>query len=87
MPVSSILLLLEKFQRQYSYPRFSLQIVFGGETFDIAPEDFLELGQVPTNPMYCIGGIIANDGLPSEYLLYVNCGFSSTRRDPVRLLT
>jgi hypothetical protein len=50
---------------------FPLEPVFGGKTFDIAPEDFMELGQVPTNPLYCIGGIIGKDGLPSEYLLYV----------------
>ncbi|KAJ9096404.1 hypothetical protein QFC21_005226 [Naganishia friedmannii] len=48
-----------------------LEPVFGGKTFDIAPEDFMELGQVPTNPLYCIGGIIGKDGLPAEYLMYV----------------
>lgn len=47
----------------------TVSFIFGGKTFDIAPEDFMELGQVPTNPLYCIGGIIGKDGLPSEYLL------------------
>jgi hypothetical protein len=44
---------------------------FAGETFDIAPEDFLELGQVPVNAMYCIGGILGSDNLPTPWLLYV----------------
>lgn len=46
--------------------------VFAGQMFDIAPEDFLELGQVPTNPMYCIGGILGSDSLPTPWLMYVH---------------
>ncbi|GHJ86890.1 hypothetical protein NliqN6_3292 [Naganishia liquefaciens] len=42
---------------------------FGGRVFDIEPKDFLELGQVPTNPFYCIGGILGNDDMPSPWLI------------------
>lgn len=43
--------------------------VFAGQVFDIAPEDFLELGQVPTSPMYCIGGVLGSDSLPTPWLM------------------
>lgn len=51
--------------------RLSSITVFAGQMFDIAPEDFLELGQVPTNPMYCIGGILGSDSLPTPWLMCV----------------
>jgi hypothetical protein len=55
----------------YSLYRSPLLSVFAGQVFDIAPEDFLELGQVPTSPMYCIGGILGSDSLPTPWLMYV----------------
>ncbi|KAJ9106719.1 hypothetical protein QFC19_003031 [Naganishia cerealis] len=64
----------DSFSGWYAVPcEFSdtVSFIFGGVTFDIAPEDFIELGQVSTNSTYCIGGIIAKDDLPSEYVLYV----------------
>ena len=72
-----------RYQGYYAVPCDFSETVsfgFGGEAFDIEPKDFLELGQVPTNPFYCIGGILGNDDMPSPWLMYVH---SSSRLEYV----